>query len=242
MSSTSSPQAMIEIHQLSKRYRNTKVWALNEVSFNIDKGDFFGILGPNGSGKTTLLSILCHLLHASSGKANVHTQQQSLVPQEIALYPSLTLHENMRFFGRAHNIKTSMLKQNILWAADFVKLTPHLNKRIDTYSGGMKRRANIALSLLSKPQLLLLDEPTVNVDPQSRELIFKGLEQLNQDGTTIVYTTHYMEEAQRLCKRIAILDHGTLITQGTPNNLIAQHPKCHDLNELFLELTGREPR
>lgn len=246
-------QSMIVINNLMKRYRGSKDWALKGVSLHIKKGEFFGLLGPNGSGKTTMISILCGLLSATSGDITISDLTMprhlkaikpiiGLVPQELALYPTLTLRENLHFFAGLYGLSKAVEKTRIEKCIEVACLENFADRQIQTYSGGMKRRANLVTSLLNKPQLLILDEPTVNVDPQSRNVIFDILKELNRDGTTLIYTTHYLEEAEQLCSRIAIIDRGTLICDDTPQNLIANTPDSHNLGEVFLHLTGHELR
>jgi ABC-2 type transport system ATP-binding protein len=205
--------------------------AVKGISFSIPAGEIFGLLGPNGAGKSTTLSVLAGLNSPTSGhiwingvKVNGNLsqvkKQLGLVPQEIALYPSLSAVENLQFFARIYGLKGQQLTQRVKQVLEMVQLSERANDPIRTYSGGMKRRVNLAAGLLHKPSLLFLDEPTVGVDPQSRNAIFESIQTLNREGMTVIYTTHYMEEAERLCQRVAILDHGQIIAMDTPNNLI----------------------
>jgi ABC-2 type transport system ATP-binding protein len=205
--------------------------AVKGISFSIPAGEIFGLLGPNGAGKSTTLSVLAGLNPPTSGhiwingvKVNGNLsqvkKQLGLVPQEIALYPSLSAVENLQFFARIYGLKGQQLTQRVKQVLEMVQLSERANDPIRTYSGGMKRRVNLAAGLLHKPSLLFLDEPTVGVDPQSRNAIFESIQTLNREGMTVIYTTHYMEEAERLCQRVAILDHGQIIAMDTPNNLI----------------------
>jgi ABC-2 type transport system ATP-binding protein len=245
--------AMVKIHHLTKRYKNTKTLALKGIDLTIYHGDFFGLLGPNGSGKTTLISILCGLIRPSAGDVSIggYPLNQSLstikqliglVPQEISLYPTLTLRENLTLFAKLYGLSSKTMKNNIEKCLHISELSAVLDRSIQTYSGGMKRRANLAVGLVHDPKLLLLDEPTVNVDPQSRNMLFESLRRLNQQGTTILYTTHYLEEVEALCNRIAILNEGVMIASDTVEALKSAHPTAHNLGDIFLTLTGKHLR
>lgn len=238
---------------LVKIYRNEKEEALRGVNLNIYRKEFFGLLGPNGAGKTTLISILCGLLKISKGdamvgKVDVKKNPEGirkiigLVPQELALYPTLTIRENMMYFGSMHGFSGERLKQRVQELLAVVMLENHANKLVSHCSGGIKRRANLVAGILHHPEILFLDEPTLGVDAQSRNLIFEYLSQLNNDGTTIVYTTHYMQEAEKLCSRVNIIDNGQIIENGTPEELISKTPGCNNLGEVFLKLTGKDLR
>lgn len=207
------------------------IQAVNGVSFQIPQGEVFGLLGPNGAGKTTLISILTGLFEPSQGnvfidgediKRNKLNAQAKIgfVPQELALYPSLSARDNLLFYGRIYGLHEKRLRERVAYVLELVDLTERAKDSIDTYSGGMKRRINMAVGLLHEPELLFLDEPTVGVDPQSRNAIYESVRALNQAGMTIVYTTHYMEAAERLCHRVAIMDEGKLIALDTPQALI----------------------
>ncbi len=237
---------------LVMRYRNSAVPALNDFSLQVGKGEFFGLLGANGAGKTTAVSVFSGFLSPDSGSVSVmgmdfgrsvNTIRQilGLVPQDIALYDQLTAQENLLFFGRLYGFSGKKLQDRVDQCLDFARLTEQATRRVYTYSGGMKRRLNLATGLIHLPQILFLDEPTVGIDTQSRHLIHKQLKDLNQKGTTILYTTHYMEEAQELCSRIGIIDAGKIIEQGTPDGLLAQSG-CRNLENLFLHLTGKQLR
>jgi ABC-2 type transport system ATP-binding protein len=202
------------------------------VGFEIRAGESYGLLGPNGAGKTTTISMLCGLLHADSGVVEVGgtpmrtgrceaKQHLGLVPQDIALYPDLTARENLRFFGRLQGLTRAELRTRVDEVLEIVALEDRAGDRIDGFSGGMKRRCNIAAALLHQPQLLVLDEPTVGVDPQSRASILDGIAALQEHGMAVLYTTHYMEEAQRLCDRIGIIDEGRLVAEGTQAELVS---------------------
>jgi ABC-2 type transport system ATP-binding protein len=219
---------MITVRSVSKSYGNTE--AVKNVSFNIGKGEIFGILGPNGAGKSTIVNILNTLIKPDKGDViidgvNIKDNGNSVklimgvVPQEIALYEELTAYENLMFWGGLYNIPKSDLKANVNKTLGIVDLVNRKNDRIKTFSGGMKRRINIACSLLHNPRILVMDEPTVGVDPQNRNHIFEVIERLNSEGMTIIYTTHYMEEAERFCDKIAIIDTGQIVAQGTLKEL-----------------------
>ncbi len=206
--------------------------AVDDVSFRIRRGETYGLLGPNGSGKTTTISLLSGILHADEGEVRVlgrplttrsveEKRHLGLVPQEIALYQDLSPRENLRFFGRLQGMDRHRLDARIGEVLDVVGLADRADDRVDTFSGGMKRRVNIAAGLLHEPSLLVLDEPTVGVDPQSRNQILESVERLGGAGLSVLYTTHYMEEAERLCDRIGILDGGRLIAEGTRSELVS---------------------
>jgi ABC-2 type transport system ATP-binding protein len=207
--------------------------AVDGVTFEIARGETYGLLGPNGSGKTTTISMLSGILNADEGTVELAGQAMTpsaveakraigLVPQEIALYQDLTAAENLRFFGRLQGLGGKALAARIDEVLDVVALRDRANDRIDEFSGGMKRRINIAVGLLHQPQLLVLDEPTVGVDPQSRNQILASVEALGSIGLAVLYTTHYMEEAERLCDRIGVLDHGRMIAEGTQAELVSR--------------------
>lgn len=220
---------MLRANNLRKRFG--RITALNGVSFDIQAGELFGLLGPNGAGKTTLLSIIAGLTAADVGTVEIdnqcitpdHYQVRSnigLAPQDVALYPELTARENLRFFGRLYGINGVDLTKRINDVLAAVQLTDRADDRADSYSGGMKRRLNLAIAVVHQPKLLLLDEPTTGVDPQSRNAIFEEVRRLNALGTTIIYTSHYMEEVQTLCPRIGIIDAGQFIRCDSRTELL----------------------
>jgi ABC-2 type transport system ATP-binding protein len=240
----------IEITGLSKKYRGAAAPAVNGLDLSVEIGEFFGLLGPNGAGKSTTLAILCGLLHPDRGTVRVlgHDVGKSLgrikkvlglVPQELAIYPNLTARENLAFFGRMYGLGGQRLKQRVEECLATVELESSADRLVSTFSGGMKRRANLAAALLHEPSVLVLDEPTVGIDAQSRSAILQRLQELNRAGATLVYATHYMEEAQHLCSRVAIMDEGRILLQGPPQTLVDERPGCLNLEQLFLELTGR---
>jgi ABC-2 type transport system ATP-binding protein len=217
------------VRDLKKTY-GTQL-AVDGISFSIARGEIFGLLGPNGAGKTTTISMLSGILEPTSGTialmgldlAKNLTRAKArigLVPQDLALYPTLSARDNLVFFGRIYGLHGRALRERVDQVLDLVQLSDRAKDRIETYSGGMKRRINLAAGLLHRPDVLFLDEPTVGVDPQSRNAIFESIEALNRAGLTVIYTTHYMEEAQRLCHRVAIIDHGKIVALDTPAALI----------------------
>ncbi|MBI3742287.1 MAG: ABC transporter ATP-binding protein [Chloroflexi bacterium] len=221
---------IVQVNDLSKTYGDQT--AVNRISFAIREGEIFGLLGPNGAGKTTTISILSTLLAPNAGEikiAGYDVRRETarvkeivgIVPQELALYPTLSARDNLEFFGQIYGLRGRALKARIEEALEIVGLRARGDDVIETFSGGMKRRINLAAGLLHKPKILFLDEPTVGVDPQSRNFIFENVQRLNQDGMTILYTTHYMEEAERLCHRVAIIDQGKIVALDTPHALIA---------------------
>ena len=205
--------------------------AVRDVGFAIAAGETYGLLGPNGAGKTTTISIVAGILAADAGsvviagktittRAGEAKAAVGLVPQDIALYPNLTIAENLRFFGRLQRMPRRRLTRRIDAVLEIVGLADRAGDRVDACSGGMKRRANIAVGLLHEPQLLILDEPTVGVDPQSRNQILQSIETLGEAGLAVLYTTHYMEEAERLCDRVGIIDEGRIVAEGTRRELV----------------------
>ena len=224
---------MIEIKNITKTF--PEVTALDDVSLIIDRKEFFGLLGPNGAGKSTLMNLLSGYMNADGGeilidgenvtKDNLKIRNKiGLVPQTIALYDDISATENLEVFGRLYGIKKGLLLAAIAENLNRVQLYERRKDKVKNFSGGMKRRLNIAASLLHDPEILLCDEPTVGVDPQSRNAIFDYLEKLNDEGKTIIYTTHYMEEAERLCSRIAIIDFGKIIAEGSLEHLLESLP------------------
>jgi ABC-2 type transport system ATP-binding protein len=220
---------MINIQQITKKYPT--VTALDTVMLEVQRQEFFGLLGPNGAGKTTLMNLLVGYINPDSGTITIdgeNVTRDSLeirkkigfVPQTLALYDELTAQENLEVFGQMFDIPRTLLKKRIGEQLHAVELYDRRKDKVKTFSGGMKRRLNMIASLLHDPKVLLCDEPTVGVDPQSRNAIFDFLVSLNKQGKTIIYTTHYMEEAERLCSRIGIIDHGKIIALGTIDELL----------------------
>lgn len=244
---------MIEIKNLTKYYKGSHVPAIDHINLTIDKGEIYGLLGPNGAGKTTTISILCGLFGATSGNVFIdgleylHSREKikriiGVVPQEIALYPSLTAKENLTFFGHMYGLKGKELKNRIDECLVLFGLDKNASRRIKTFSGGMKRRINLIAGILHKPKIIFLDEPTVGVDVQSRNVILNHLKEINKEGTTIIYTSHYMEEAENFCSKVAIIDKGNILTVGKPQQLIDSKPEYIDLESIFLHITGRALR
>jgi len=219
---------MLVAKNLNKSYK--EVNALNNINLSIKKGELYGLLGPNGAGKTTTISILSSLLKPDSGEIlyqgrslnqNLSESKKMIgvVPQEIALYEDFTAIENLKFWGTLYGIKGNKLNSKIDELLILFGLPDRKSHKIKTYSGGMKRRINIAVALLHNPKIIFMDEPTVGIDPQSRNLIFEVIQELHSRGLTIIYTTHYMEEAERLCDRIGIIDEGSIIAEGSLEEL-----------------------
>jgi ABC-2 type transport system ATP-binding protein len=206
--------------------------AVDDVSLTVDRGETVGLLGPNGAGKTTTISMMCGLLPPDAGDIHIEGERMhprateprrllGYVPQDLAVYPDLTARENLRFFGRLQRLERADLEERIAHVMDVTGLSDRGDDRVEQFSGGMKRRLNIGIGLLHRPTLLVLDEPTVGVDPQSRNAILDSIEELAGSGLAVLYTTHYMEEAQRLCDRIAIMDQGRVVAEGRRRELIA---------------------
>lgn len=229
--------------------------AVNGVSFTIHKGEIFGLLGPNGAGKTTTIRILSTVLNLDHGDVTIGGYSirdnagavRSLIgvcPQELALYADLSALDNMVFFGRMVGLSGREALAQAMNHLELMGLTERAKGKVDKFSGGMKRRVNLAIALMGTPQLLFLDEPTVGIDPQSRNRIYETIEALRDKGMSILYTTHYMEEADRLCGRVAIMDGGQIIAMGTPQQLKSQigPPEQVTLEDVFLRLTGRTLR
>ncbi len=228
----------VEVKGLRKRYGNNQstpfaVGPKNGVSFEIKQGEIFSLLGPNGAGKTTCISMMSTLLSPTEGDVIINgysvkqnplgaKQQIGVVPQELALYPSLTARQNLAFFGRMYGLTGKALQSKADEVLEFIGLTDRANEKIMKYSGGMKRRVNIGVGLMHNPKMVFLDEPTVAIDPQSRRNILDTVKLLNEQGMTVLYTTHYMEEAQELSNRVAIIDHGQIIALGTIPELTKQ--------------------
>ena len=244
---------MIQINQLSKKYKDAEHYSVSELDLNIAENEIFGLLGPNGAGKTTLISMLSSLIKPTSGsfsidKLNYQEHKKELksiigiVPQEYALYPSLTAYENLSYFGSTYGIRGKELKNSIYQHLETLGLDRFANKKIKTFSGGMKRRINLIASILHQPKILFLDEPTVGVDVQSKNVIIEHLKALNASGTTMIYTSHHLNEAEDFCTRIAIIDNGKLICKGKPEELVAQHENTRNLEDVFLAITGKALR
>ncbi|HEU5080271.1 MAG TPA: ABC transporter ATP-binding protein [Opitutaceae bacterium] len=224
---------MLSVRSVTKKYGD--LVALNDVTLDIKPGEFFGLLGPNGAGKSTLMSLAAGLKTPDSGEVLIggksyatssdeNRRQVGFVPQTVALYEDLSAEQNLKIFGQLYGLGSAELKARIEEVLGAARLLDRRNDKVKTFSGGMQRRLNIAATLLHRPKILLCDEPTVGVDPQSRNAIFDHLQELNRGGVTIIYSTHYMEEAERLCSRIGIIDHGKILALGTLDVLVAQLP------------------
>lgn len=223
-------KSKLEVNELTKQYG--QLTAVSDLSLQIRNGETLGLLGPNGAGKTTAISMMIGLLNPTSGEVNIDGQSPvlnptrrkiGLAPQSLSLYEELTPNENLKFFGQLYGLGKTHLQKRIEWALDFAGLQDRRRDRVQSFSGGMKRRLNLACALVHEPEVVLMDEPTVGVDPQSRNHLFECIERLQKQGLTIIYTTHYMQEAQRLCDRVAIMDHGKLLALDTVDNLIQKH-------------------
>jgi ABC-2 type transport system ATP-binding protein len=246
-------EAFLVAQDVHKSFNENK--AVNGVSFIINKGEIFGLLGPNGAGKTTTIRILSTVLEADRGDVSVggHSIREKaadvrnligVCPQELALYENLSAMDNMVFFGRMAGLDGKEARAQATAHLELMGLLERAKGKVDKFSGGMKRRINLAIALMGHPELLFLDEPTVGIDPQSRNNIYENIEGLRKDGMTILYTTHYMEEADRLCDRVAIMDGGQIIAIDTPYELKKQigPPEQVTLEGVFLNLTGRTLR
>lgn len=236
----------IEIAGISKRYRNTVVPALKNISLTINQGRITGLLGTNGAGKTTLISIISGLISQSSGSIVVlqeinpakYVSRIGLVPQEIALYPTLTAKENLRFYGKMYGVTGAELVRKIENLLYISGLQDCNNKLVNTFSGGMKRRLNLVAALIHDPEIIILDEPTVGVDVQSRALILQQLKKLREEGKTIVYTSHQMEEAEDICDELFILKNGDVAWKGSMSELKKDSETSNRLEALFLKVTN----
>ena len=252
MNHRKSQDAILVAQDLVKTYPGAQQAAVNGLSLFIQEGEAYGLLGPNGAGKTTAISIMSTLLKPTWGKVFIcgidavrHPSEVKkmigYVPQEIALYANLSARENLRFLGRVLGLRGGKLEQRIVECIDMVGLGESADLRVSTYSGGMKRRANLAAGILHKPKILFLDEPTVGIDPQSRKLILERLSAM-KPSTAMVYTTHYMGEVETLCSHVAVMDAGQIIAEGAPEELISRIPGCANLEDFFIALTGKQLR
>jgi len=252
---------VIDVRSVVHRYAGQTAPALAGIDLHVRRGSLFGLLGPNGSGKTTLISIITGILRADSGAVSIDGRRLpqdtraiqricSLVPQENAFYPTLTVGENLRFFAEVQVIPSNLLGERIDESLQITGLENATGIRANRLSGGMKRRLSIAIGLLNQPQLLLLDEPTVGIDPQSRQFLLEAIQKINAAGTTVVYCSHYLEEVEFLCDEIAIIDHGRVLRQGSVQSLVEESRdlalsvpvRTAGLQELFFHLTRTELR
>jgi len=248
-----SANNIIEIKNLTKTYKQAKEASVKGISFSIKRNEIFGLLGPNGAGKTTTISILCGLFPPTGGSVFIDGKDLrkelepikamiGIVPQDIALYSSLTARENLDFYGHMYGLKGKDLKDKIdLWL-EKLGLSGSADRPIAGFSHGMKRRVNLIAGILHQPKILFLDEPTVGVDVQSRNAIIAYLKELNKEGMTIIYTSHHMEEAEIFCTQVSIIDHGKILTEGSPEALINSCPGATNLENVFLHLTNGKLR
>lgn len=241
-------EIVLEVNQVVKQYPDARVPSIDGLSFAITKGAIFGIFGSNGAGKTTLISLLCGLLEPNSGTINYTLDGQQLsarktrsyigfVPQDFSFYPELSAANNLAFFGAQYGVSRELLEPKIETLLRRVGLYDVRNNKVSSYSGGMKRRLNLIIALLHDPKIVFLDEPTVGVDVQSKLAIMELLRELNATGTTILYTSHHLKEAEDFCTTLLLLDHGRIIANNTLPELLATH-KVDDLEALLLKLTG----
>lgn len=245
-------QTIIEIQSLVKHYHKSSVPAVSDVNFTVLKGEKLGIFGPNGAGKTTLISMMCGILKPTSGTITYHIDDRKVgpkealknigyVPQDFAFYPELTAAQNLNYFGKMYGLNSQNLIEKVDFLLEKLSLSHVRNHKLSTFSGGMKRRINLAIGILNSPQILFLDEPTVGVDVQSKFAINLLLEELSHNGTTIIYTSHQLKEAEEFCDRMILIDHGQLIGLGTLTELTKQH-QVSDLEQLLIHLTGKTVR
>jgi ABC-2 type transport system ATP-binding protein len=244
---------IIRIEDLSKWYKGADRPAIHHISLDISEGRIFGLLGPNGAGKTTIIRILCGLLAPTGGEVTIggYSLKHELssikriigvVPQEIALYPTLTARENLSVYGGICGLKGNDLKSRMDKWLNIFGLEKSQHQQVGLYSGGMKRRLNLIAGIMHDPKILFLDEPTVGVDVHSKNVIIENLFNISTAGTTIVYTSHYLEEAEILCSYLAIIDQGNIITRGTLDEIRTTHNMNSRLEDIFLKLTGKDLR
>lgn len=245
---------ILKLDKVSKKFdKNTVV---DHISLEINKGEIFGLLGPNGAGKSTTMNMICSLLKPTTGEISLFgydnikqinkiKEKLGYIPQDLSIHGNLKAWENVELFAALYGLKGRALKEAIDESLEFVGLSDHRNGFAKNFSGGMKRRLNIACALSHKPELLIFDEPTVGIDPQSRNFILEKIKKINRQGTTVIYTSHYMEEVEAICSRIAIMDNGRIIAVGTKEELGSLVSNSHDnmsLEEVFLTLTGKKLR
>lgn len=245
--------AIVQLENITKQYRGSLQPAVSGLSLQIMEGSVFGLLGPNGAGKSTLVMMMCGLLAPDDGsisllgmnvgnKGAAIRKHVGVAPQEIALFPTLTAYENLFYFGRMYGLGAGVIKDRIDSYLTTFDLREKANSRVQTFSGGMKRRLNLIAALLHQPKLIILDEPTSGVDVQSRNVILDFLVDLAAQKTTIIYSSHFLAEAERICTHLAIIDTGKLIVEGTPDQVIENNPGSDNLEEVFLKLTGKNIR
>lgn len=245
---------ILVLESVTKKYDNNAV--VDNMTLKINKGEIFGLLGPNGAGKSTTMNMICSLKKPTAGSISVFGYDNSkemkkikerlgYIPQDLAIHENLKAYENVEFFAAMYGLKGKQLKQAVNESLEFVGLLDHRDGFAKNFSGGMKRRLNIACALSHKPDLLIFDEPTVGIDPQSRNFILERIKDLNKQGSTIIYTSHYMEEVEAICTRIAIMDKGRIIAVGTKDELVSMVSKDNkdmSLEEVFLTMTGKKLR
>lgn len=242
---------ILEVKDITKKYGD--MVAVKGISFSVEKGEIFGLVGPNGAGKSTTINMITGLLVPDSGKITFEDGKSfkkwrgniGLVPQDLAIYPDLSARENVNFFAGLYGLKGAKLKERVDYALEAVGLLDQEKKHSEHFSGGMKRRLNIACALAHNPKLIIMDEPTVGIDPQSRNYILEGIKALREQGTTVIYTSHYMEEVNELCDRILIVDHGNIVEGGAIDEIKERYKtedKIPSLEEVFLIVTGKELR
>lgn len=241
---------ILEIKSLKKRFGEKQI--VNGLSFKVKEKEILGFLGPNGAGKSTTISMIATILEKDSGQIlfegrgvneddNKFKKDLGLVPQDIALFNDLTAYENVKFFGSLYRLKGELLKERVKETLKLVGLYDRKNDYPDSFSGGMKRRLNIACSIVHKPKILIMDEPTVGIDPQSRNNILELTKSLREEGTSVIYTSHYMEEVEAICSRLIIIDNGSIIESGDKEEIKAKYKEkgLNNLEEIFLHLTGK---
>lgn len=246
-------EAIVSIRSVTKQYKGSLQPAIHDLNLQIPAGSVFGLLGPNGAGKSTLVMMLCGLMNPGAGAIHVlgmNTMENGaairkrigVATQEIALFPTLTATENLQYFGKMYGLQTNVIKRKIADYLEVFGLSDKAHKRVHTFSGGMKRRLNLIAALLHDPTLLILDEPTAGVDVQSRNILLEFLMTLKTKNSTIIYSSHFLEEAEKICTHMAIIDEGKLVTEGSPTEMITAHSDCTTLESLFLKLTGKHIR
>jgi ABC-2 type transport system ATP-binding protein len=243
----------VQVSGVTKQYAKAPKPAIANLSFSIEQGTVFGLLGPNGAGKSTLVGMLSGLLKPDQGNITVLgidpitngasvRKKMGVAPQEIALYPTLTAFENLWYFSKMYGLQSSDCKQRIEDYLHTFGLTSKKDKQVHTFSGGMKRRLNLIAALLHQPEIIMLDEPTSGVDVQSRGMILEFLSELTKTQVTILYSSHYLEEAEKICSDILIIDEGVMLAEGSPSALLKSHEGTKNLEEVFIKLTGKKIR
>lgn len=241
------PETLLQVSKVYKSYGKSAIPSLDGINFTVATGEIVGIFGPNGAGKTTLISIMCSILNPTLGSVTYYLDGEKtpreirsrlgFVPQDFSFFPELTAKQNLNYFGSLYDLTKDGLEQKIDELLKKVGLFHVKNRKVSTFSGGMKRRLNLIISLLHNPSILFLDEPTVGVDVQSKIAIMSLLKELNQQGTTIIYTSHHLKEAEEFCNQIILIDHGKIIASESLTNLLNQHT-VSNLEDLILKLTG----